>query len=403
MQTFSYKAINKAGENETGIVDAASSFAAGHILAERGLTVLNVTETGKKNFLELLNNISTVPLKEKIAFIQNLDLLLRSGVSAPRAMRIISEQTKNKKFKSVVTEMSSDVESGKSLTETLKKFPEVFSHIFVSMVEVGELSGNLEKSLEYLRIQLQRQADLKAKTKGAMIYPTVILVAMLIIGTLLTIFVLPGLTATFKDAEIELPIMTRIVIAFTDFAAGNSVLVIIGMIVAAAGIVFGLRTKQGKQFMSLALLNLPAIKDIVTKVNIAQFSRIMSSLMKSGVSVVQGLQVTGESLDNYYYRNLILDAAEKVKLGNQLTMTLNQNEKLFPTIVTQMLSVGEETGNLEQIMDQVAEHFEMEIDDTMKNLSSIIEPVLLLVIGGVVGFLAIALMMPIYNMSQAVS
>lgn len=402
MPTFIYKVISKNGGVETGSLEASSSYAAGRLLKERGLTVTEIAEANKSNWLDKLGSIGTIPLKEKIAFIQNLDLLLRSGVSAPRAMRIISDQTANKKFKNIVKEMAGNVEAGKAIHEAMQAYPKVFSHIFTSMVEVGEISGNLEKSLEYLRVQLQREADLKSKTKGAMIYPGVILSAMVIIGVLLAIFVLPKLTETFKDFGGELPLLTRMTIIVSDFMAANSVLVIGGLVALVIFGVYGLRTKSGKRYLAWTLLNLPMIKEIVKKINIARFSRILGSLMKSGVSVVEGLRVTGEALDNVYYQDAVAATAEQVKLGKPLTDSLAQNSKLYPFIITQMLSIGEETGNLEKILDQIAEHYEVEIDDTMKNLSSIIEPILLLIIGVVVGFLALALIMPIYNISQSI-
>ena len=403
MAIFNYSAAAKNGSTETGVIEAANLVAAGHLLKEQGLMPLDLTEKKQRNIMAFFVGMTTVPLKEKIAFIQNLDLLLRSGVSAPRAMRIIAKQTANKKFQNTVTAMAAAVEAGKSLHEAMGEFPKIFSHIFISMVEVGEISGNLEKSLEYLRIQLQREADLKSKTKGAMIYPGVIISAMVIIVIALAIFVLPSLTATFKDFDTQLPFTTKIVIAFSDFMAGHAVLVIGGLIALIGGAIAGLRTKAGKRLLGGFLLNMPLISPVVKKINMARFARILGSLMKSGISVIQGLHVTSQAMDNVYYRDVLDEAAEAVKVGKPLTEALGEHSKLFPFIVTQMLAIGEETGNLENILDQLAEHFEAEVDDTMKNMSSIIEPMLLLVIGAVVGFLALALISPIYNISNSIS
>lgn len=403
MPNYSYSAASKSGSTETGTIEAANLVAAGHLLKEQGLIPLDLVEKKDRDFMSFFVGMTTVPLKEKIAFIQNLDLLLKSGVSAPRAMRIIAKQTANRKFKSTVNVMAGNVEAGKSLHETMEAYPKIFSHIFVSMVEVGEISGNLEKSLEYLRIQLQREADLKSKTKGAMIYPGVIISAMVIIGIALAIFVLPSLTATFKDFDTQLPVTTKIVIAFSDFMAGHAILVIGGLIAVIGGFIAFMRTKPGKRALAAFLLNMPLVNPVVKKINMARFARILGSLMKSGIAVVQGLHVTSQAMDNVYYQEVLDECAEAVKVGKPLTEALSQHSKLFPFIVTQMLAIGEETGNLETILDQLAEHFEAEVDDTMKNMSSIIEPLLLLVIGGVVGFLALALISPIYNISNSIS
>ncbi|QQS23070.1 type II secretion system F family protein [bacterium] len=402
MPKFSYTAVTKDGKRETGEIEAANFLSAGHLLKEKGMIPMELLEKSNFKIGDYFANFSKIALKDKIAFIQNLDLLLKSGVAAPRAMKIISKQTANKKFKKIIDELAAQVEAGKSMHESMAQYPKVFSHIFISMIEVGELSGNLEKSLEYLRIQLQREADLKSKTKGAMMYPAVIVSAMIIIGILLAIFVLPKLTSTFKDFDAELPVLTRVVVSVSDFAAANSVIVLVLMVATVLGVIIGLRTVPGKRLMAFIALKFPMISPIVKKINIARFARILGSLMKSGISVVQGLHVTSEALGNVYYKEVLSATAEDVKLGKPLTDSLAKNEKLFPFLVTQMIAIGEETGSLEQILDQLAEHNEMEIDDTMKNISSIIEPLLLLVIGVVVGFLALALIMPIYNISQSI-
>lgn len=403
MAIYSYSAASKDGKTQTGTIEAANLVAAGHLLKEQGLMPLDLEEKKSRDIMAILANFGTVPLKEKIAFIQNLDLLLRSGVSAPRAMQIIAKQTGNKKFKSVVTAMGGAVEAGKSMHEAMADYPKIFSHIFISMVEVGELSGNLEKSLEYLRIQLQREADLKSKTKGAMIYPGVIISAMVVIGIALAIFVLPSLTATFKDFGGQLPFTTRLVIMFSDFMSAHSIIVIGGFVLIVGGFIAGIKTVLGQRLLAGFILNMPLINPVVKKINMARFARILGSLMKSGIAVVQGLEVTSQAMDNVYYREVLAEASEDVKLGKPLTEALGKHERLFPFIVTQMLAIGEETGNLENILDQLAEHFEAEVDDTMKNMSSIIEPLLLLVIGVVVGFLALALISPIYNISNSIS
>lgn len=402
MSTFTYTAVKKNGTRETGTIDAVNLVAAGHMLKEQGLTPLELTEKTTRDIMAFLQQFRSISLKEKIAFIQNLDLLLKAGVAAPRAMRIISEQTGNKRFKNIVNGMAGDVESGKSLHEAMGPYPKIFSHIFVSMIEVGEISGNLEKSLEYLRIQLQRESDLKAKTKGAMIYPAVIVSAMIIIGIVMAIFVLPKLTETFKEFNSQLPLMTRIVVAGTDFMAANAILVIVGLLASVGAVIAFLRTAIGGRALDFFLLHMPLISPVVKKVNIARFSRILGSLMKSGIAVVEGLRVTGEAMENVYYREVIAETSESVKVGKPLTQALSEHDKLFPFIITQMLAIGEETGNLENILDQLAEHHEQEIDETMKNVSSIIEPILLIVIGVVVGFLALALIMPIYNIGNSI-
>jgi type IV pilus assembly protein PilC len=225
---------------------------------------------------------------------------------------------------------------------------------------------------------------------------------MVIIGILMAIFVLPKLTATFKEFNTALPLSTRIVVAITDFMAARPVTILGGLVLLIAGSIAFFRTPVGMRTLDWVLLHFPLINPIVKKINIARFARILSSLMKSGVAIIEGLKVTSDAMENSYYREVIDQTSENVKVGKPLTEALAVDPKLFPFIISQMLAIGEETGNLETILEQIAVHYEQEIDNTMKDLSSIIEPLLLLTIGGVVGVLAIALIGPIYNIGQSI-
>ncbi len=403
MPTFTYTAATRDGKNESGTIEAVDTMAAGHLLKEQGLMPLDLSEKHERGFSHFMASMSTVSLKQKIAFIEDLHVMLKAGIAAPRSMKILAKQTKNKKFQMVLVDLAAQVEAGKSLHEAMALYPKIFSNIFVSMIKVGEISGNLEQSLQYLSIQLERDADMKSKTRGAMIYPAVIVGAMVIIGIVLAIFVLPKLTGIFKEFNTNLPLMTRIVIVISDFMGGHAFLIMGGTIGIVVGGTWFLRTKVGGIALDWFVLHFPIIGGIVKKINLARFARIMSSLMKSGISIIEGLAVTAQAIDNSYYRAALADAAEQVKLGKPLTETMARNPQLFPFLITQMLEVGEETGSLEDIMLQIAEHFESDVDNVMRNFSSVIEPLLLLFIGTIVGILALALIMPIYNISNSIN
>lgn len=400
---FSYEALNsKNGIKEKGSIEAADITSAGHQLREKGLTPTNIVPETKSTFSSLFGSLQSVSLKDKIVFIEDLGIMLKSGIGLSKGLQIITSQNKNKKFQSVLQDIAAQVESGTPVNVAMSKYPNIFSNIFVSMVKVGEVSGNLDKSLSYLAVQLEREADLKSKTKGAMMYPAVILSAMLIIGIVMSIFVLPKLTVIFKEFNGTLPLTTKLIISFADFMSSHAI-VVIGLFVAAVcGFIFALRTPAGGNAFDWFLLHFPATSEIVKKINIARFSRIFSSLLKSGINVVEGLAVSGEALGNSYYRAVLAEASSEVKLGKPVTQIFENHENLFPYIIIQMLKVGEETGTIESILEQIAIHYEEEVDNTMKNISSIIEPLLLLIIGGVVGFLALGLISPIYNISQSI-
>ncbi len=400
MAEFNYIALSRNGGRETGTIQAASLEAAGHMLKEQGLLPTTIEAKDNHSIFDSLKKVSTVSLSEKIGVVENLGIMLKAGIPISRSLQIIVRQMKNPRMKEVMSDIYNQVQAGKGLSEAMAAYPKIFSNIFVSMVRVGDMSGNLEKSLEYLSIQLHREADLKSKVKGAMIYPSVIISAMIIIGVLMSIFVLPNLTSVFKDFASDLPPTTKFIMAFADFMSGNAVLVISVMVGLVVAIIAFLKTPPGQRFFDNLLLRFFLINTIVKKINLARFARVLSSLLKSGIPIVQALEVAGESIANIPYRELILQSSKDVKFGKTLAATLGKNERLFPPLVVQMLEVGEESGTVEDILGQLAEHYEEEVDSVLGNMSSIIEPLLLLTIGGVVGFLAVGLIAPIYNIGS---
>ncbi len=397
---FSYTAIAKDGHRESANIQAQNAAAAGHLLKEQGLLALELKELGGKTSFDVMGFFKGVSLAEKINFIENLAIMLKAGISISRAMQILVKQTKNVKLQNILTDVYTQVQQGKGLSEALSKYPNIFSNIFFSMIKVGEISGGLDKSLEYLSIQLKREADLKSKVRGAMIYPSVIVFAMVIIGVFMGIFVLPKLTSVFKQFSGNLPPTTQAVMFISDFMSGHSVLVVLGLVGLVVGVVAIHRTYSGKRAFDIFFLHFMLINDIIKKINLARFSRILSSLLKSGIPIVQAMDVAADSLDNIPYRELVSKSGQDVKVGKSLTESLGKDETLFPVLVLQMIQVGEESGTVQEILEQLAAHYESDVDTILTNLSSIIEPLLLLFIGGVVGVLAMALIAPIYSISQ---
>ncbi|MDB4939608.1 MAG: hypothetical protein JWO40_33 [Candidatus Doudnabacteria bacterium] len=398
---FKYTAINKDGGSETDTIEAGSYHEAVGVLHQKGLIPTEMNENKPKFSSSMMSRFSSVSLQDKILFVQNLSIMLKAGIPLTRGVKILSNQAKNPKMREILNVIYNEVESGKSVGEALAKYPNIFQNIFISMFKVGELSGSLDKSLEQLSIQLQREHELKSKTKGAMIYPSVVLFAILLVGVLMSIFVLPSLVGIFKDSNMQLPLMTRVVIAFVDFMSGHTFI--------ALGIIFGvigggisiMRTNVGQRTFDKVLLYTPVFGEIAKKINMARFSRTMSSMLKSGTPILDSLSIAADSMGNTQYQDAIHQIAVDVRVGKSITASLLKYPHLFDYLVTQMIGVGEESGNVETILGEMAEHYESEVDDTMKNMSSIIEPVMILVIGGVVGVLAIALISPIYNLTSS--
>lgn len=364
------------------------------------------SEKKKESISEKINNLflkfSRVPLKEKLFFVQHLGIMLKAGISLAVALKTLASQSENKKFANILGQMSADVEKGKSFSEGLKPHEEIFGELFVNMIEAGEISGKLESVLSQLHVQLKKQHELISKVKGALTYPTVIVFAMGGIGVFMMIFVVPKITAMLKDFNAELPLPTKILVAVSDFLAANGILSIMIFAAAVFIIVKILRTDKGKFYFQAALLKMPIISPIVKKINLARFARTISSLLKTDIMIIKVFQITGNVLGNLHYRNALLAMGEKIKQGGQINEVVKEYPKLFPPVVTQMIMVGEQTGELDSILEELAEFYEGEVDQIMNNLPAIIEPLLILILGGGVGAMAVAVIMPMYSLTSAI-
>lgn len=403
MPTFHYTARNRDGKVVADMAEAESREALGVWLKNQRLLPTHIEEKRKHlNFGSLSAALKHVNLLEKLTFVKNLSVTLKAGLPVSRALAVVTKQMSNAYFSGIIADVAHRVEAGQTLSASLGAYPKIFSPIFVNMVKVGESSGDLEQTLEYLARQMARDYGLIRRTKGALTYPAVVVFALLIIGYLMFTFVLPKLTATFAEFDAELPVLTRVIISTVDIFSRYSILVALVFIALTAAFFYWRRTESGHRVIHKFLLIIPVFKNLTKKINLARFTIIFSGLLKSGMPIVEALAITGNTMTNVYYRQAILEAAEKVKVGVDLVAVLDSHPDLFTPMVTQMLQVGEESGTIEKVLGEVADFYETEIDDTVKNLSSIIEPLLVMVIGAVVGLLAVGLITPIYNISQGI-
>ena len=363
-------------------------------------------EEKKESLGEKINNLflrfSRVPLKEKLFFVQHLGIMLKAGISLAVSLKTLARQTANKKFVKILEKMGGDIERGVGFAESLKPHKEIFGELFVNMVKAGEISGKLESVLAQLYIQLKKQHELISKVKGALTYPLVILFAMGGIGIFMMVFVLPKITDMLKEFNAELPLPTKILIAVSGFLIKNgilSALIFVAVIFVAVKI---LRTYKGKYYFQMILLKTPIVAPIVKKINLARFARTISSLLKTDIMIIKTFQITGNVLGNLHYRNALFQMAEKIKQGGQINEVVKGYPKLFPPVVTQMIVVGEQTGELDNILEELAEFYEGEVDQIMNNLPAIIEPLLILFLGVGVGAMAVAIIMPMYSLTSSV-
>ena len=405
MPKYIYTAKGFDGQKRDGEVEAKDEKTIAKELRSEGfvLTSLKPIKGGENSARgRFFDRFGGVPLKDKMVFARNLSVMISSGLPISKGVENLSLQTDNKKFKKILLDIHEELQGGKTLSDSLKKYPNIFSELFVNMVRVGEAGGTLDESLDIVATQLEREHDLIGKVRGAMMYPAVILVAMLGIGILMLTFILPKMMSVFKDMDVALPVTTRALIAVSDFMQNHSVIVIVLTISFIIFLKIFWSSRTGKRFFGFLSIKIPVIKNIIIKVNCARFARIYSSLLKSGVSVVEALGICSDTLGNYFYKKAINDAIEQVQKGVSLSIVIASYPKIFPPLVPQMIEVGEETGKIEAVLLKLAEFYEEEVSQITKNMSSIIEPVLMLFIGLAVGVFAISMLQPMYSMMGSI-
>jgi len=349
-----------------------------------------------------LEKLTSIPLAEKLFFIQHLGIMLKAGISLSVTLKTLAKQTANKRFARIIADISKNVEKGVSFTESLKPHEKIFGQLTINMIESGEISGKLEEVLKRLYIQFKKNHELVSKVKGALTYPIVILVAMGGIGTFMMIAVVPKITAMFKDFNAELPLVTKLLIKFSDSLVANGLLYLVALVVVILIIVQLIKTKRGRYVFHGLLLKLPIFSPIIKKINLARFARTTSSLLRTDIMIIKSFQIAANVLGNVYYRDALMEISDKIKKGGTINEVIANYPKLFPPVVTQMIAVGEDTGELDYILEELAEFYEGEIDQTMNNLPAIIEPILILALGLVVGGMAVAVIMPMYTLTSAI-
>lgn len=405
MPKFNFKAVKQSGETYEASRESADKFSLYREVKNEGDSVINASEEKHgRNFLLLITDglLGRVSMHEKIIFTKNLGAMLKAGLSLSRSLSIIERQSKNRKLKNITASLSANISRGKTLSEAMKEYPQAFSSLLVSMVGAGEESGSLAESLAIVSVQMDNIYKLQKKVKGAMIYPVIIMTVMLIIGILMLIYVVPGLTRTFKEVKAELPLSTRSIVFASDLIKNNSVYVFVGMILVAGFGYAGSRTVKGRSFLDFLSLHMPIVSTIAKESNSARTARTLSSLLSAGVPVAKSLNITGDVIQNHYYKKVLKDSQVSVEKGESISSVFVKNDRLYPIFVGEMISVGEETGNMPNMLMEVALFYENEVSQKTKDMSTVIEPFLMVFIGAVVGFFAISMVTPMYSIMNNV-
>ncbi len=404
MSQYSYKAKRKNGQIFEGVVEAPDEDLAVEVLRDRGLEVVFLQQLAK----EIVKKSSGFKLpwlggkikrKEVVIFSRQLAVMISANLSVVQALRIIVAQTEQPALKDAITDVADEVESGIKLSVAFEKYPKVFSHFFVSMVRSGETSGKLDEVLEYLADQEEKDYDLVSKIKGAMIYPVFIISGLAVVGVAMMIFVIPQLTGMLTASGTALPFSTRLLIGTSDALRFQWYWFVIGAAVLFVGIKYLLNSPQGKHFFDTVKLKFPVFGKLFQMIYLVRFTQSLSTLTKGGVPLTAGLTIVAEVVGNDLYKGLIEQTIKEVEDGNSVAVVFLESP-VVPKLVSQMLSVGEKTGRLDQVLDKVSGFYGREIENMVSNMTHLIEPFIMVIIGIAVGGMVASIILPMYNLAN---
>lgn len=399
MPIFSYKVLDFRGKKIQGMINGFNRTAVAESLVSRGFDVLSVDDKTDSLELKLLILINPVSIKDIVIFSRQFSVMISANLALVQSLKTVAEQTENITLKSVLSEIAYEVDGGASLSSSLGKRSKIFSDFYVSVVKSGETSGKLDDVLTYLADEMEKDFDMLSRIKGAMIYPAFVLVGMTVVGAIMMIVVVPKLTDVLKETGGELPLATRIVMGFSDFLIHYWFL---GLLAAIAFVVlFRLYSKsgQGKKNVDFLRLKLPVFGKLFQYIYLVRFTRSMNTLIVGGVSITKSLEIVAEVVGNDVYKSLIVRSIDEVREGNPLSTVFEGNENV-PVMIPQMINVGEKTGKLDLVLKKIADFYGREIDNMLRNLVTLMEPLIMVVMGVAVGIMVAAIIMPMYDMAS---
>jgi type IV pilus assembly protein PilC len=393
---FFYTAKSLDGKTKSGILDSDSVRSLAQTLKSEGLILVKADlkiEKVNRGF----SFSKKVSIAEKLLMVKNLWVMVSTGLSLVKGFTILSAQSKNKKFKNALSDISQDISRGTSLSDSFRKYPDIFSEIFRGMIQAGEESGTLEEVLRVLSVQLEKEKEMAGKIKKALIYPAILIATMMVVGILLMVFAFPKISIFFKSLNAQLPITTRIILGSGDFLMKYWYFLFAGFFIAILSVIFLLKTKTGKFIIDTVAIRLPVVSSLVKKGNAASLIRSLSSLLSAGVPLIKSLEMAAGTLNNFYFKQALANAVVAVEKGEKLFKSLEPYKEIFPYGAVEMIEIGEETGKTSLILKSLAEFYEQEVSEAADNLSVIIEPVLIVILGAAVGIFAISIIGPLYS------
>jgi type IV pilus assembly protein PilC len=398
MAAYTYSAINSSGIELTGNIHAPDRDAAREQLRVRGLLAQNLVELPASGEQSVRTTFKKIKPKSLQIFSRQFATMIDAGLSVVSALVILEEQTEDKYLAVIIRELRADVEGGLLLSQAMGRHPKIFSRLYIAMVEAGEAAGILDAVLDRVAFQIEKETAIKRRVKGAMIYPTMVLIfaTLVLIGMLM--FLVPIFVKIFEDLGGELPTLTQWVVNVSDFLRGNYYFVFPTLAAVFFGLRKGKRTEKGRQVWDQMKLKVPMkIGAVVLKVTMARFSRTLSTLIAAGVDIIKALEITGQTAGNWVVEEALADVRNKVQEGIPIAQPLAENP-IFPPMVSHMIKIGEETGELEKMLSKVADFYEDEVDSSISSLTSIIEPLMMIGVGLMVGVIIIAMYLPMFKM-----
>jgi len=345
--------------------------------------------------------ISRISFVDRMLFIHHLEIMIKAGLSIIAGLEILSKQTENKKLKIIIGEIKVDLEKGNQLSEALQKYPKLFPDVYVSMIGAGETSGKLKEALGQVSNQMKKSHELTSKIRGALIYPAVITVAMFGVAIEVVFFVLPKLMIMFKEFDADLPLATKILMGVVNFGQNYGLFLLVGIVLFIILLFWLLKQPNVKRVVHKINLKIPIFGKVIKKINLARFSLTLSSLLNSSIPIIDAVNITSKVVSNITYREILASSTNGLRKGSKLSEILSENSNVFPPLTTEMILVGEQTGQIEEMLAELAVYYGDEVDETMKNFSTIIEPVIILALGLAVGGIAVAVIQPMYTLAQS--
>jgi type IV pilus assembly protein PilC len=398
MPIYKYDAVNSFGKKTNGLINAFNRRAASERLSEMGLKILSLKDKTDSLELKIQSIIRPVKVKDLVIFSRQFSVMISANLALVQALRIAAEQTVNVALKMVISEIAYEVDSGSTLSAALAKRPKIFTPFYSNVVKSGETSGHLEDVLTYLADEMEKDYDMTSKIKGAMIYPSFVVVGLIAVGILMMVMVVPQLTDIMKETGATLPLTTRIVMAISNFLIGYWVLLIILIIGAAVLIRLFINTPGGKRTLDLIKLKLPVFGNLFQLIYIVRFTRSMNTLIIGGVTISRSLEVVADVVGNSVYKDLIDKSRKSIEEGSSLSKVFMESD-VMPRMVPQMIVVGEKTGKLDLVFSKITDFYGREISNILNNLVALLEPSIMVVMGVAVGVMVAAVIMPMYNLA----